>query len=192
MMRCSARWGSTDRRGWDGRSWDGQRHFYSVPFRYLREQVDVRITERTVEIFFKGERIGVHPRHFGVGGRTTQPDHMPPNHRAFAGWTIAKLSDDAARIGPQTALMMARICAAQPHPEQGIRAGLGVLRLARRFGAQRLEAACARGMACGLARYSSIASMLDKKLDLHAAPLSDDASPALSDHEKIRGPGYYN
>jgi transposase len=163
-----------------------------VPFRYLREQVDVRITERTVEIFFKGERIGVHPRHFGVGGRTTQPDHMPPNHRAFAGWTIAKLSDDAARIGPQTALMMARICAAQPHPEQGIRAGLGVLRLARRFGAQRLEAACARGMACGLARYSSIASMLDKKLDLHAAPLSDDASPALSDHEKIRGPGYYN
>lgn len=168
------------------------RHFYSAPFRYLREQVDVRITERTVEIFFKGERIAAHQRHIGVGGQTTQPDHMPPNHRAFAGWTIAKLSDDAARIGPQTALMMARICAAQPHPEQGIRAGLGMLRLARRFGVQRLEAACARGMACGLARYSSIASMLDKKLDLQASPLCDDASPALSDHENIRGPGYYN
>jgi transposase len=171
---------------------DIERHFYSVPFRYLREQVDVRVTERTVEIFFKGERIGVHPRSFGVGGQTTQPDHMPPNHRAFAGWTIAKLSDDAAKIGPQTALMMARICAAQPHPEQGIRAGLGMLRLARRFGAQRLEAACARGMACGLARYGSIASILDNNLDRLAAPISEDASITLSDHENIRGPGYYN
>ena len=84
-----------------------ERHFYSVPFRYLREQVDVRVTERTVEIFFKGERIGVHPRSFGVGGQTTQPDHMPPNHRAFAGWTIAKLSDDAV---PRRAILTRQIC----------------------------------------------------------------------------------
>jgi len=71
------------------------RRFYSAPFRYLREQVDVRITERTVEIFFKGERIAAHPRHIGAGGQTTQPDHMPPNHRAFAGWTAIR----AARGG---------------------------------------------------------------------------------------------
>jgi transposase len=171
---------------------DVERHFYSVPYRYLRAEVDVRIAARTVEIFHKGERIAAHQRQATCGRHTTQPDHMPESHRAYAGWTIAKIAADAAKIGPATALMVERIFACKHHPEQGIRAGLGMLRLARRYGEARLEAACERGLAFGLKSYGSIASILEKNLDRqrNAAP---SAEPELfADHENIRGRFYYN
>ena len=172
---------------------DVEKHFYSVPYRYLREEVDVRIAARTVEIFRKGERIAAHLRQATCGKHTTQPDHMPENHRAFAGWTIAKIKADAAKIGPLTALLVARIFERKHHPEQGVRAGLGILRLAKDYGGDRLEAACARGLDHGACSYGSIRSILENNLDraMRAPPEPEPPSP-LGDHENVRGPAYYN
>jgi transposase len=111
-----------------------EKHFYSVPHRLARAEVEVRLAGRSVEIFAKGERIAVHQRSSGNGKHTTITDHMPSSHRRYADWTIARIRRDAALIGPATAALCDLILEHRPHPEQGFRSCLGILRLARPFG----------------------------------------------------------
>jgi len=166
-------------------------HYYSVPHRLIREQLDARITERTIELFCKGERVAVHMRSAGRGRHTTIPEHMPSAHRRYAAWTIERIGIDAAALGPSTAKLTALILESRPHPEQGYRACIGILRLARHYGAERLEAACNRGLEIGARSYSSIQSILKHGLDRR--PPRPAAQPErLLDHPNIRGPRYYH
>src|SRR3954451_6991624 len=131
-------------------------HYYSVPYRLVRDQVEARLTARTVELFHKGERVAAHLRGIGRGRHTTVPEHMPSAHRRHAEWTVERIGRTAAGIGPSTAELTALILESRPHPEQGFRACLGILRLARRYGVERLEAACGRGLGIGARSYGSI------------------------------------
>ena len=168
-----------------------ERHFYSVPYRFARSEVEVRLSNRTVEIFAKGERIAVHIRSSGNGKHTTLADHMPSSHRRYANWTIDRIRRDAALIGPATAALCDLILEHRPHPEQGFRSCLGILRLARPFSTARLEAAAARAIEIGALTYGSVRSILDHKLDRHAAHRrSADGAPIL--HPNIRGSRYYH
>ena len=135
-------------------------HYYSVPYRFLRAEVDVRLTVRTVEIFFKGERIAAHLRMSGNRKRTTLSEHMPSSHQRYAGWTIERIRADARQIGPATAALIEQILEARPHPEQGFRACLGIVRLAGSFGAERLEAAADRAIEIGAKTYGQFYSRL--------------------------------
>ena len=108
-------------------------HYYSVPYRFARAEVEARLTARGVEIFHKGERIAVHLRGSGNRKHTTISEHMPSSHRRYAGWTIERIRDDARRIGPATAALCEQILESRPHPEQGYRACLGIVRLVRLF-----------------------------------------------------------
>ena len=166
-------------------------HYYSVPDRLIREQLDARITERTIELFCKGERVAVHMRGTGRGRHTTIPEHMPSAHRRYAEWTIERIGIDAAAIGPSTAKLTALILESRPHPEQGYRACIGILRLVRHYGAERLEAACNHGLEIGARSYSSIQSILKHGLD-HRPPRPAAQRELLLDHPNIRGPRYYH
>ena len=110
-----------------------------------------------MELFHKGERVAVHVRGGLRGRHTTLPEHMPQAHRRHAEWTIERIGREAATIGPATAALAALILEGRPHPEQGFRACLGILRLLRTYGRERLEAACARGIEIGARSYGSIA-----------------------------------
>jgi transposase len=167
-------------------------HYYSVPYRLIREQLDARITERTIELFCKGERVAVHLRGGGRGRHTTIPEHMPSAHRRYADWTIERIRADAAAIGPSTAKLSALILESRPHPEQGYRACIGILRLARHYGADRLEAACDRGLDIGARSYGSIQSILKHGLDRRPPPRPAAQGELLPDHPNIRGPHYYH
>jgi transposase len=167
-------------------------HYYSVPYRYLRAQVDVRIAARTVEIFFKGERIAAHRREATCGKHTTQPGHMPETHRAYADWTIDKITAAADKIGVSTGMMVRLIVEKKHHPEQGIRACLGVVRLARQYGVDRLEAACLRALQYDLRSYGSIRSILENKLDRHPLKDSEADTRPIGSHANVRGRTYYN
>ena len=92
---------------------------------------------RTVEIFLKGERIAAHVRASGNHKHTTVSEHMPSSHRRYAGWTIERIRADARLIGPATAALCELILETRPHPEQGFRACLGIVRLAGPYGAER-------------------------------------------------------
>ena len=170
---------------------DAGSHYYSVPYRFARSQVDVRLTARTVEVFLKGERIAAHMRMSGNRKHTTVAEHMPSSHRRYAGWTIERIRQDASLIGPATAALCELILENRPHPEQGFRACLGIVRLSRPYGAERLEAAAERAIEIGARTYGSIKSILDNKLDRRPAPKrAADGTPIL--HPNIRGPRYYN
>jgi transposase len=167
-------------------------HYYSVPYRLIRAQVEARLTTRTVEIFHKGERVAVHLRGTGRGRHTTVPEHMPSAHRRHAEWTIERIGRTAARIGPSTAKLLSIILESRPHPEQGYRVCLGILRLARQYGEPRLEAACDRGLDIGASSYGSIQSILKNGLDRQPRPPSRQGELVLPDHPNIRGPRYYH
>jgi transposase len=166
-------------------------HFYSVPYRFARSEVEVRLTPRAVEIFLRGERIAAHLRASGNRRHTTVPEHMPSSHRRYADWTVERIRCQAAAIGPATAALCELILERRPHPEQGFRACLGIVRLVRPFGAARLEAAAMRAIEIGTLTYGSVRSILDNKLDRQTSqPPPANGAPLL--HPNIRGPRYYH
>jgi transposase len=166
-------------------------HWYSVPFRLIREVLEARITDRTVEVFHRGVRVAVHARNPIRHRHTTAPQHMPSAHRRYADWTLGRLRREAGRIGPGTAGLVELILQTKPHSEQGFRACLGILRLVRGYGEDRVEAACQRGLDIGARSYGSIASILRNNLDRahHPQPVPD--VPPVQ-HGNIRGGDYYD
>ena len=166
-------------------------HYYSVPNALVRQAVELRITRGGIEILARGHRVASHARSSRKGQFSTVAEHMPASHRAHAEWSPTKLLTWAASVGPATAELVQRMLTEKPHPEQGYRACLGLMRLARKHGRSRLEAACTRALAVGAHRYRSVASILEKGLDRQ--PLApQQAELALPDHANVRGPGYYH
>ena len=120
------------------------RAYYSVPYRYARQKVDVRSTATSVEVFKQGERIASHPRSLLKGRHTTTEAHLAPAHQAVAGWSAQRFLDWAATVGPQTQAAIEQVLASRVHPQQGYRAALGILRLGKTHGEEALEQpACA-------------------------------------------------
>ena len=166
-------------------------HYYSVPHRFMRTQVDVRLTARTVEVLLKGERIAVHLRTSGNHKHTTIAEHMPSSHRRYQDWTMERIRADALVIGHAVASLCELILEQRPHPEQGFRACLGIVRLAGHYGNARVDAACERAIDIGARTYGSVKSILDNNLDRRPAQKRNtDGTPIL--HANIRGPRYYN
>jgi transposase len=166
-------------------------HWYSVPSRLVREAIEARLTEQTVELFHRGTRIACHIRSPLRGRHTTIPEHMPSAHRRYADWTPTRLMREAAAIGPATTALVETILHAKPHPEQGFRACLGILRLVRAWGSERVEAACQRGLDIGARSYSSIVSILRNNLDRAYRPQPMPDEPPAQ-HSNIRGGHYYD
>jgi transposase len=150
----------------------------------------VRLTGATLEVFHNGERIAAHLRSSGNGKHTTVSEHMPSSHRRHADWTIERIRREAAAIGPSTALLCELILENRPHPEQGFRACLGIVRLGKPFGVERLEAAATRALEIGARTYGSVTSILENNLDRQAAHRPADGATIL--HPNIRGARYYN
>ena len=163
---------------------------YSVPHGLIRQQVDLRATARTIEIFYRGKRVAAHQRRYGGPRHGTNPDHMPSSHRRYAEWTPERFHRWAASVGPQTEGLITAILANRPHPEQGFRTCLGVLRLFRDIEPARAEAASARAIEIGGLTYKSIASVLANRLTAQATTQTEPA--AIIDHVNLRGPGYFH
>ncbi|SPL62510.1 IS21 family transposase [Ochrobactrum soli] len=166
------------------------KHFYSVPYRFARSEVEVRYTIRTVEIFLRGERIAVHMRGSGNGRHTTITAHMPPNHQRYKEWTPSKIRGEASRIGPMLRILVDQIIKSRAHPEQGYRACVGIIGLERRFGADRLDAAAQRALEFQVLNYPGIKSILEKELD--RIPRSDQSGQEPIQHANLRGSAYYH
>ena len=167
------------------------RHYYSVPNAYRKLQVDVRYTEQTVECFYNSQRIASHCRSRMIGHHTTVREHMPESHRQYGDWSPERLISWAHKYGKCTAELVNQIMQSRRHPEQGYRSCLGILRLEKTYGAQRLEAACQRALLLGTKRYKSVESILKHGLD-QIDPVSDEEPDLPDDHDNIRGPSYYH
>ncbi|MGV7246716.1 IS21 family transposase [Caballeronia sp. M23-90] len=167
------------------------KHYYSVPYRFAREQVDVRHTASTVEIFLRGQRIAAHAKSNRVHFPTTVTAHMPANHQAATEWNPQRLLDWAGGIGPHTQAVIQHLLAGRQHPQQAYRACLGILRMGKSYGRDRLEAACRRAIDLKAPSYTFIASTLKNGLDRQPEPVADQAELPLT-HANVRGPSYYH
>ena len=165
-------------------------NYYSVPYQLVHELVELRYTSATVEVYRGGHRVTSHRRLYGRGLASTQPEHMPSSHRAHAEWTPSRLIRWAERTGPATGRVVAEIMRLRPHPEQGYRACLGLLRLGKRYGQARLEAACARAETLKSYSYRTIKNMLSSGFDQLPLEGPEDR-PVTPAHENIRGAGHY-
>lgn len=163
---------------------------YSVPHRYVGEVVWICATPTAVEIQLRGRRIAVHARD-GRGRHSTMPEHMPRSHREHAEWTPSRILSWAAKLGPATRELCDAILAERPHPEQGFRSCLGILRLAKKYGDERVEAACSRCVAARARSYRSVESVLRHGLDKIAITDVSEVVSAPLDHENVRGRDYY-
>ena len=173
-----------------------EKHYYSVPHPLVRERVEVSYSATTVQCFFKGKRVAAHVRSYLSGRHTTLPEHMPEAHRKHMQWTPGRLLNWGSRIGPGTCAVVKWQLENRPHPEQGYRACLGLLNLAKRYGDARLEAACRRALAIGSPTRKRIKSILEAKLDQHpelfATPGTEPAvSTVPAAHANVRGAGYF-
>lgn len=152
--------------------------------------MDTRATAHTIEVFHRGRRVAAHARRYGGLRHGTQPEHMPSAHRRYAEWTPERLQRDARSVGPNTEALIIAVMARRPHPEQGFRTCLGLLRLFRGIEAARVEAVSLRAVEIGALSYASVASILKHRLDRVASPQATDGAPLL--HANIRGPRYYH
>lgn len=166
-------------------------HYYSVPHRLVRTEVELRISATTLEVFAGLQRVAVHALNATRGAHTTTPDHMPASHRAHLEWTPAKLIAWGERVGVACAAVVTWQMEHRPHPEQGYRACLGLQRLARQYGAPRLEAACARAMSIRSPTYRSINSILSTGMDRQPLP-GAPTQTSLPLHDNVRGADYYH
>lgn len=167
----------------------GNPGYYSVPFQHAHKQVDICATATTVEIFLNHVRVASHVRSHKRGGYTTAFEHMPRVHQKHLEWTPSRIISWGKKTGPATAELLERIMVERPQPEQGYRACLGILRLAKRFGDERVEKACARAIHCRACTYRSVESILKNNLENKSLP--ERGAKSLPMHQNVRGSQYY-
>ena len=167
------------------------RHYYSVPYQLIKQEVDARVTDTTVEVLFKNRRVASHLRSYQQGGFTTLPEHMPKSHQKYLEWTPSRIIKWAGENGPKTQKLLTHILDSRPHPEQGFRSCLGIMGLAKHYCPERLEASCARAILIKAYSYKSVNSILKNGLDRQPLLFDQTETTPPVTHENIRGKYYY-
>jgi len=168
------------------------RHYYSVPHHLCRQDVHIRSTERTVEIYFNGKQIAMHPRSKAKGRHTTVQEHMPPTHQYYGDWSPDRFIRWAGKIGSHTEQLIRIVLTSKQHPQQAYRSCLGVLGFANTSGHDRLESACRYALTHEIHSYRGIKNIMDNKLDLSGSDGNVPQCSSLPAHQNIRGKDYYN
>ncbi len=166
------------------------KHYYSAPHALIHQELDVRLTETTVELFHQAKRVAAHLRSFQPGQFTTVEEHRPKSHQKYLQWTPSRMIHWAGKVGPSCAKLVEQILQNRPHPEMGFRSVLGIMRLGKGVGDARLEAACRRALHFGACSYRSIQSILDHQLDQQ--PLEQELPLSSPHHDNVRGQDYYH
>jgi transposase len=166
--------------------------YYSVPYVLVKKEVEVRLSARTVEVLYQGQRVASHRRSHTPGHYETLKEHMPEGHQRQLEWTPQRLLRWAGDCGPHTQALIRAVLQSRPFPQQAFNACLGIMRLGKSYGEGRLEAACRRALHFGTTRYKSLESILKHGLD--SQPLPEAESPSGNPaprHENLRGANYY-
>jgi transposase len=170
-----------------------EKHYYSVPHALVHQEVDARLGADTLEILYRGVRVASHIRSYETGKATTLPEHRPKAHQRYLERTPSRLIEDAQQIGPCTGQLVEAILAAKRHPEMGYRSCLGILRLAKSYAGERMEAAARRALRARAYNLQSMESILKNQLDRVPLPEPNPAAPVppIAHHDNIRGADYF-
>jgi transposase len=165
-------------------------HYYSVPYTLIRQELMARYTRSGVELFYKSRRVAAHVRSYQKGRHTTIPEHRPPAHAKYLEWTPERIISWAGTVGPNCGEAARHLMAERKIPEQAFRPCLGLIRLGKRYGNDRVDRACSRALKMNIVGYRHIESMLKTGRD--RIPMADETQdhPVVA-HDNLRGAGYY-
>lgn len=163
-----------------------ERAYYSVPYKLVGQTVDVRLTVHTLEIFHRQKLVAVHARAVKRGVFSTTAEHRPEQHAAVVELTHERLQERAQAVGPATVEVMERSRRTRRHPEESLRANLGILRLARDFSPEQLEAAASRALELKVYSYRAIRALITTM-----TPAKPEQQSVVLDHENVRGGKYF-
>jgi len=164
-----------------------EKHFYSVPYTLIYQQVEIRATERMVEIFHKGISVANHPRSFKQGSYSTLREHLPPNHQFMTDLNPDRFIQWAKAIGPQTTQLINATLKSRTYPEQAYRTCLGILGLSKKYPYPLMEQACQAALEAKVFSYKAIKQELNLLQKQEPQPILE----TLPSHENIRGADYY-
>lgn len=168
-------------------------HFYSVPFHLVRRSVEIRATDRLIEVFFRNTRVASHTRSFSKGGYSTQISHRPSSHQKHLEWTPQRIIHWGKQKGKNTGVFIKLLIESKKHPEQAYRSALGVIRLAEKYGEERLDLACEKAMGIGALKYQTVKNILKNKME--TAHVKKTQQPKqqgfLNSNINVRGKDYY-
>ena len=166
------------------------KHYYSVPYRFIGKKVKLMYSRSVVEVFYHYERIAIHKRIKSPYNYTTDKDHLASAHRFVSDWTPERFLSWAGDIHEDVQLYILKVLDRKQHPEQAYKSCIGILSFGKKVGNDRLTKACQRALGYGLYNYKTIQSILEKGMDLY-----DDADEKgqlqMPLHENIRGENYY-
>lgn len=165
-------------------------HYYSVPYTLIRQELMARYTGRSVELFHKSHRMAVHVRSYAKGHHTTLDEHRPPAHREYLAWTPERVLQWAGTIGPNCGAAAQIIMKSRSIPEHAFRPCLGLIRLGKSYGNERVDQACRRALKLNIVGYKHIASMLKTGRD-QIPLMGDEPSCSVIAHNNVRGAQYY-
>jgi len=167
-----------------------QGSWYSVPYTLIGKEVMVCLTATTMAILFEGNRVASHARTSRKNVYVTVDAHRPPSHQKHLEWTPERMRRWGQSIGERTGAMIEAIIQAADHPDHAYRKCLGLLRLAKSCGNDRLELACDRSLKLQAIGYRSVKNILDKGLEAAELPEQREAPLPLF-HDNVRGSDYY-
>ena len=170
-----------------------ERMNYSVPYEYIKHQVDVRVTRSTVEVFFAGTRIASHPRLHGRPNQySTQEVHMPPDHQKYLQWNGERFTQWAEKIGENTTAVVRLFLTSRQVEQQGYKSCMALLKLADQYSPVRLESACKKALSFSLApSLKSVQSILKSGQDKLLSEEIVHPRNEAKQHRFTRGAEYY-
>lgn len=165
------------------------KHYYSVPFSYIRKKVKIMYTDNDVEVYYKYNRIALHKRSLNPFNYTTLKEHLASTHQFITEWTPQRFINWGGSIDESVKEFITRLLEKKQHPEQSYKSCMGVLSYAKKVGNERLINACKRALDYHIYNYKIIQRILENGLDL--IPNEQDETDRLPDHHNIRGEKYY-
>ena len=165
------------------------KHYYSVPYRFIGKKVKVMFSRKNVEVFYNYERIATHKRIKSPYNYTTEKEHLASTHRFVSDWTPERFLSWAEGIHEDVRLYILKILDRKQHPEQAYKSCVGILSFGKKVGNDRLIKACQRALDFGVYNYKTIQDILDRGLDKE--PEQDKEQLQMPLHDNIRGGKYY-
>lgn len=166
------------------------KHYYSVPYRFIGKKVKLLFSRHSVEIYYNYERIALHTRARLPYHYTTDKEHLASTHRFVAEWTPQKFISWAEAIHEDVKLYILKVLERKQHPEQAYKSCVGILSFAKKIEKERLIKACQRALGYGAYNYKTIQTILEKELDKKDTPPDCDQL-SMPFHDNIRGENYY-
>lgn len=163
------------------------KNYYSVPFRYIGEKVEIQYNQDTVDVFHQQSRIATHQRSFKKGSYNTIENHLASSHQFYSQWKPDFFLQQANELGESVYQLVSQLFAQAAYPEITYKRALGIIHLKSKYSKDRIDNACQMALENQIISYSSVKNILENNMDLQQ---SADDLRQIPKHNNIRN-NYY-